>query len=468
MHYKRPDKMTFDLQDIARITGGRLIPGKSAGSVFGISTDSRTVGKGELFVPLRGDNFDGHEFLTLAVRNGAVACLSEDEVNGLPVPVIVVGDCLKALGALAAAVRQSFAGPVVGITGTTGKTTTKEMLAGILSQDRPGLVTKGNFNNLIGLPLTLFCLKADHQWAVLEMGMSARGEISRLSEIAGPTIGVITNVGPAHLETLHGMEGVARAKGELFAALAPGSCAVINADDRHVLKIPVANSVRRLLYGLAPEADVRADRVESTKQGQSFQLHLPDGEWPVQLGVAGRHNVSNALAAAAAAHLIGLDGSTIVRGLESFSACSGRMELIRLDCNVLLLEDSYNANPLSVGAALQTLDELADSGQRIAVLGDMLELGEETGRWHREAGALAAKKTDHLILVGDLSREIAAGAVDAGMATDAVSWVGSHQEAIESLHDMVRPGARILVKGSRGMRMEAVSKALKEMPFCTV
>ena len=458
--------MTFDLQDIERITGGRLSSDSSGRLVTGISTDSRTVGKGELFVPLRGDNFDGHEFLALAVRSGAVACLSEDEVNGLTVPVIVVDDCLKALGDLAAAVRQRFSGPVVGVTGTSGKTTTKEMLAGILKLKKPGLVTKGNFNNLIGLPLTLFGLSEEHKWGVLEMGMSALGEISRLSEIAAPTIGIITNVGAAHLETLHGLEGVARAKGELFAALAPGSCAVINADDRHVRKIPVANSVRRLLYGLASDADIRADVVESTKQGQRFELHLPGGKWDVQLGVVGRHNISNALAAAAAAHVMGIDGSTIVQGLEAFNACHGRMELIRLENNILLLEDSYNANPLSVRAALDTLDELADSGQRIAVLGDMLELGEETGRWHQEAGALAAKKTDRLILFGDLSRETAAGAAYAGMAADDISSVASHEEAISLLRDLVRPGARILVKGSRGMRMEAVSKALKEMHFC--
>lgn len=450
------------------MTGGRLTPVDARGEISGISTDSRTVGEGELFVPLRGENFDGHEFITLAVRSGAVACLSEDEVNGLPVPVIVVDDCLKALGDIAAGVRQRFSGPLVGITGTSGKTTTKEMLAGILAQREPGLVTRGNYNNLIGLPLTLFGLAEQHKWVVLEMGMSARGEISRLSEIAAPTIGVITNIGPAHLETLHGIEGVARAKGELFATLAPGSCAVINADDRHVRKIPVANSVRRLLYGLSADADVRAEAVETTVQGQQFMLCLPDGEWPVQLNIVGRHNVSNALAAAAAAHVIGLDGEVIARGLQAFTACSGRMERIDLACNVLLIEDSYNANPLSCGAALETLAEMADGGQRIAVLADMLELGVDARRWHHDVGLLVAGKVDRLILLGDLVQDIAAGAIEAGMAEDAVSCVVSHDEAIELLRDLVRPGARILVKGSRGMRMETVSSALKEMHFCKV
>jgi UDP-N-acetylmuramoyl-tripeptide--D-alanyl-D-alanine ligase len=458
--------MTFDLHEIVQITKGRMISERATERVTGISTDSRTIHKGDLFIPLRGDNFDGHEFLTLAVRNGAVACLSEDEVNGLPVPVIVVDDCLKALGDLAGAVRNRFSGPLIGVTGTSGKTTTKEMLASILGRNMKGLVTKGNFNNLIGLPLTLFGLKAEHEWIVLEMGMSARGEISRLSEIAAPTLGIITNVGPAHLETLHGLEGVARAKGELFAALAPKSCAVINADDHYVKKIPVANSVRRLFYGMSPDADVRAESIQSTQEGQNFVLCLPTGEWPVQLGVVGRHNVSNALAAAAAAYALGIDGATIVCGLEMFSACTGRMELVELDCSVLLIEDSYNANPLSVGAALDTLNELGVAGQRIAVLGDMLELGEETSRWHYEAGQLAADRCDKLILLGDLSRETAAGATRAGMSADNIIWVATHQDAVEVLRELVRPGARILVKGSRGMRMEVIRNALKAATVC--
>jgi UDP-N-acetylmuramoyl-tripeptide--D-alanyl-D-alanine ligase len=241
--------MKLDFQSIVQITSGSLTPARAQGSISGISTDSRTTQPGDLFVPLRGPSFDGHDFLLRAARNGAVACLSEEVISGFPVPVIRVKDTLRALGDLAAARRQSFAGPVVAVTGSSGKTTTKEMLGAILGLTGPGLITPGNFNNLVGLPHTLFQLNEEHRWAVLEMGMSARGEIARLAEIAAPQIGVITNIGAAHLETLNGLDGVARAKGELFAALPPQGTAVINADDERVLALPVANGVQRLLFG---------------------------------------------------------------------------------------------------------------------------------------------------------------------------------------------------------------------------
>jgi len=456
--------MTFSLQEIARITGGRLIPADARGvvstTVNGVSTDSRTLKDGELFVPLRGEHFDGHEFLTLAVRNGAAACLSEDVVSGLAVPVVVVTDCLQALGAIAAAVRQGFAGPVLAITGSSGKTTTKQMLAAILEQSQPGLVTAGNFNNLIGLPLTLFRLEERQRWMVLEMGMSARGEIARLCEIAAPTVGIITNIGPAHLETLHGIDGVARAKGELFAALPDGGCAVINADDPRVCALPVANGVICLTYGLAETATVRAEVLEMVSGLPTFTLAMPEGRWPVRLPVAGRHNVSNALAAAAAASILGIQGPEIVRGLETFSSCAGRLEIHGLDADRLLLDDSYNANPLSVAAALQTLTDLADGNRRIAVLGDMLELGTETAALHRQTGSLVAAHADLLIALGAQRTEIADGARQAGMAATAIHTPTSHVAAIEILTRLLRGKDRILVKGSRGMHMETISKAL--------
>ncbi|PLX98669.1 MAG: UDP-N-acetylmuramoyl-tripeptide--D-alanyl-D-alanine ligase [Desulfuromonas sp.] len=458
--------MEFNIRDIARITEGTLYPADARGMVDGISTDSRTIGSGELFVPLRGPNFDGHDFLTLAVKSGAAACLSEDVVNGLPVPVIVVDDTLKALGRLAADVRNRFAGPVVGITGSSGKTTTKEMLAGILSLTRPGLLTAGNFNNLIGLPLTLFRNRDECEWMVLEMGMSARGEIARLSEIASPTVGIITNIGPAHLETLHGMEGVARAKGELFEALPEDGFAIVNADDDFVVNLPVANKVRRILYGSAESAEIRAESIIARGSGVTFRLVTPEGNWPVQLKIAGRHNVYNALAAAAAAHVLGVDGRTIVRGLEQFQPCCGRMETISLGCDVLLLEDSYNANPLSVKAALQTLSEMNGLGRHIAVLGDMLELGEQSAELHTEVGRQAADLVDILIVMGEMKDAVAAGYGTQETAAKEIYLVNSHQEAIDILRDMIQPGDRILVKGSRGMRMEKVSKALRGMHFC--
>ncbi len=458
--------MKFDIREIARVTGGTLYPEDARGDVDGVSTDSRTVSSGELFVPLRGPNFDGHDFLTLAVRSGAAACLSEDVINGLPVPVVVVEDTLKALGDLANSVRHRFDGPVVGVTGSSGKTTTKEMLAGILSLESPGLLTEGNFNNLIGLPMTLFRWQDDFAWMVLEMGMSARGEIARLCEIGMPSIGIITNIGPAHLETLHGLDGVARAKGELFEALPEGGHAIVNADDAYVVKLPVANNVTRVLYGCSADAQVRAESIIAQGSGVIFRLYTPEGNWPVQLKIAGRHNVSNALAAAAAAYVLGVDGRTIARGLEQFQPCCGRMETISLGCDVLLLEDSYNANPLSVRAALETLADMNGLGRKIAVLGDMLELGDKAAALHAEVGEQAAQLVDHLIVMGEMSGRVADGFVAGGKKKENVRIVATHEDAINILRELIQPGDRILVKGSRGMRMEKVSKALRGMHFC--
>jgi len=454
--------MNLDLQKIAQVTAGRLSPAGARVTVTGISTDSRSVCPGELFVPLRGEKFDGHDFLTQAVRRGAAACLSEDVIAGFPVPVIQVANTLQALGDLAAAFRRDFSGPVVAVTGSSGKTTTKEMLASILSGTAPGLKTEGNFNNLVGLPLTLFRLAPEHRWAVLEMGMSARGEIARLAEIALPDIGIITNVGPAHLETLHGLDGVARAKGELFAALKAGGTAVINADDERVAQLPVANGVRRLYYGFSASAEIRAEEVAVAGAAVAFRLVLPEGTWPVTLAVAGRHNVYNALAAAAAATALMVPAAAIVRGLQTFRGGRGRMELVDLGNGTVLIEDTYNANPLSVRAALTALDEMGGVGRRIAVLGDMLELGAEAAELHRQIGAEAAQRCDFLILLGGMADETAAGARQQGMPADRVQIVYSHVEAADRLRSLLRPGDRLLVKGSRGMRMEKVGAALRD------
>jgi UDP-N-acetylmuramoyl-tripeptide--D-alanyl-D-alanine ligase len=457
--------MKLDLQQIARMTGGRLSPATARGTVTGVSTDSRTIHPGDLFVPLRGPNFDGHEFLMQAVRRGAAACLSEDVLAGYPVPVIGVHNTLTALGDLAASYRRAFPGPVVAVTGSSGKTTTKDMLHAILALHGPGLATEGNFNNLVGLPLTLFKMMPSHRWAVLEMGMSARGEIARLAEIAAPGVGIVTNIGPAHLEGLQTLEGVARAKGELFAALPSGGTAVINADDDRVRELPVANGVQRLWFGLNPAATVRAETIRSDGEGVNFELILPNGRYPVKLAVPGRHNVANALAAAAAALVLEIPAELIVRGLQTFRARAGRMETVRLADGSLLLDDSYNANPLAVKAALEALAE-SGTGRKIAVLGDMLELGEAAADLHREVGAAAASRADYLIVLGAQAEATAAGARTAGMAADRVRVVADHEAAIAMVRTWLRPGDSILVKGSRGMRMDQVSGVLRVIESC--
>lgn len=454
----------FDVRTVAAVTGGQIIHNGADVPIQGFSTDSRTLQAGELFIPLRGEHFDGHDYLTQAVRRGAAACLSEEVVVGLTIPVIQVRDTLQALGDLAAAVRQGFSGPVIGITGTSGKTTTKEMLAAILARTGPGLKSAGNFNNLVGVPLTLFGLCTDHRWAVIEMGMSARGEIARLAKIASPQVGIITNVGAGHLEKLGGISGVARAKGELFIHLPPGGTALVNADDPEVSSLPLANGVRRVLFGISAEAQVRASEVVAAEGAVRFTLHLPGLDQTAYLPLPGRHNVMNALAAAAAAWVLNVPAEEIVAGLAEFKPCPGRMELLEMADDTRILEDSYNANPLSMRAALDALHDLGRPGRRIAVLGDMLELGEASRDLHREVGALVATCADRLFTLGERACEIAAGAADHGMSADRIVTAQTVEELVVRLQQVLQPGDCLLIKGSRGMRMERITARLQGHP----
>jgi UDP-N-acetylmuramoyl-tripeptide--D-alanyl-D-alanine ligase len=381
-------------------------------------------------------------------------------IGGLLVPVIKVADTLKALGDLAAAVRKKFAGPVIGITGTSGKTTCKEMLAAILEQSAPGLKSAGNFNNLIGVPLTLFGLQPEHRWAVVEMGMSDRGEIARLTEIAAPNIGLITNVGAGHLENFDGISGVARAKGELFINLSGDGVALVNADDDEVNRLPLANNVRKVLFGTQEAAEVRAREITVHNSSVSFELVIHGAAKRVMLPLPGRHNVSNALAAAAAASVIGMELQEIASGLESFKPCPGRMELLELPGDIVVLEDSYNANPLSVHAALDTLRDLEAPGRRFAVLADMLELGPAAPELHQQIGRIVAERADWLLTYGALATGRGQGAKEAGLSSDRIIVAKSHDEIATRLLEMLQAGDKVLIKGSRGMRMEKVTGAL--------
>jgi len=447
----------FDLEMVARITGGGVIGRKSNRPLSGISTDSRNLEPGSLFVPLRGERFDGHDYIGQAVRNGAAACLSEEVIAGLTVPVVRVSDTLKALGDIAATYRLQLNGPLVAITGSAGKTTTKEMLATILGQVAPGLKTAGNYNNLIGLPLTLLQLKNEHQWAVIEMGTSALGEIERLTEIAQPSIGVITNIGAAHLETLHGLDGVSRAKGELFAGL-HGGTAVINLDDPRVAQLPVANGVKKLTFGVSEQAQIRGSDIVETAQGVEFSLQINDQSLQVRMAVHGRHNVLNALAAAAAAVEMEVPHEKIVSGLEMFAAVNGRSDVVALADGGTLIDDSYNSNPLSAAASLETLKALPGSERRIAVLGDMLELGENSVALHEDLGQQAAQVADLVIAVGQFAGDICRGC---NMAVDQCVAVENASVAGEVLLNRYCAGDRVLVKGSRGVHLEQVAEELK-------
>ncbi|HEU0264957.1 MAG TPA: UDP-N-acetylmuramoyl-tripeptide--D-alanyl-D-alanine ligase [Geobacterales bacterium] len=456
----------FTVADIGRATGG-ILQGGSEQLVTAVSTDSRSVEPGQLFVPLRGERFDGHDFLPQVAERGVTVALVERQwVNSHAAPpgltLIVVPDTLRALGDLAIFHRQRFELPVVGITGSNGKTTTKEMLASILSFTGPGLKTSGNLNNLIGLPQMLFRLSATDRWAVLEMGMSEFGEIDRLAEIAAPSIGIVTNVFPAHLETLKNVAGVARAKGELFLRLPSGGVAVANGDDPLVAALPAAPGVHRLEFGLVRGEVTARDIRPLGLTGQQFTLVLPKGEQQVRLRAFGRHNIVNALGAAAAAYAFGVKPSLIREGLEEFTPYDKRLKVEELP-GIVLVDDSYNANPASMAAALATVKEIAAGRRVVAVLGDMLELGEESDAAHRQLGEQVAAAADRLFVLGECSQLVAQGARSAGMAEEQVSQATSHDEIVALLKKEATGNDLVLVKGSRGMRMEQVAQALRNI-----
>jgi UDP-N-acetylmuramoyl-tripeptide--D-alanyl-D-alanine ligase len=453
----------FTAEEIARATGGE-IAGDPAAAAAGVSTDSRKVAPGELFVPLRGERFDGHDYIGAAAERGVSLFLAERSRKGsLDFPdgatIVFVDDTLRGLGDLAAFHRRRFDIPVVAVTGSNGKTTTKEMLGSILAETGSGLKTEGNLNNLIGLPLTLFRLDTTHHWAVLEMGMSEPGEIDRLAAIGSPCVGIVTNIFPAHLESMGSIENVAAAKGELFLRLAPGATAVGNADDPRVAALPVPEGVSRVSFGI-DAGDVRASDIQSLGlQGERFLLRLPEREIAVELAAFGMHNVRNAVGAAAAARAVGVDPAVIAEGLRKFRPYQGRFRLEEL-AGIVLIDDCYNANPASMGAALATLRELAAGSPATAVLGDMLELGPESAALHRELGRTAAGAVDRLYVIGAMAAETAAGAVAAGLAADRVTVAATNEEIAADLRETA--AGYVLVKGSRGMRMETIAAALRE------
>lgn len=448
--------MIWTGQEIVTATGAVASAPVADLAFESVCTDSRAVAAGALFVALRGAHHDAHGFVADALRQGAAAALVEAPVSGAdPARLLRVPDTLRGLGDLAAFTRRRWGGPVAAITGSNGKTTTKEMLAAIAAADPRlrdrTLATYGNLNNLIGLPLTLLRLRGDEALAIAEMGMNAPGEIARMTEIAAPTIGVITNVGPAHLEGLGSVEGVAAAKGELFAGLARDATIAVNRDDAHVVRVAEQFSGRRIEFGRGGE--VCAEAIDDRGfDGVDFTLCVGAGRARVRLRMAGRHNVQNALAAAAVAHGLGLDIATIAAGLCAAAPPKMRLEVTRLANGVTVVNDAYNANPASTEAALDTLARTP--GRRIAVLGEMRELGATAAALHRQVGAYAAACGVHwLVAVGPLGDALAAGARAAGGIE--VDECGDAAAAAALVAARWQRGDAVLVKGSRGPDDEA-------------
>lgn len=469
------------LGTLLQATMGELLGSFEKGMGLGpISTDSRTISNGQVFVALTGENFEGHSYLQQAMASGA-ACLvlSSPPTTAVTIPVVLVQDTEQALGDLAryrrAALKGSSAPMVVGITGSSGKTTVKEMTAAIFTRQWPErddapvqrvLKTKGNFNNLIGLPLSVLPLRPRHRAVILEMGMNAAGEIARLTEIADPDVACLLNVHGAHLQGLGDIEGVAKAKAELFAGCGQGAVLVVNGDDPLALAAGLACPQRKVIFGLGNECglsyDVTATKVVSGESEEvSFMLGLQSQERPLLLKVPGAHNVLNALAAAAIALAAGIDIDTIVSGLSSFRASDRRMQICNGPGGSRIINDTYNANPQSMEAGLVTLCGLT-AGTRLAILGDMLELGPESAALHRTMGGTAADSgVDFLGILGEFAQEVATGALDKGMDAGHVRVFAEQDECLAWMEDLVAggfmtSGSYVLVKGSRGMHLEDI------------
>ena len=453
------------LRNFARACGGRL-QGDDRGFA-GVSSDSRTLSTGDLFVALRGPRFNGNEFVGAALAAGAAGALV-DAPQPLPIAQVVVGDTQAALSRAGNAWREALDIPIVGVAGSNGKTTAKEMTAAILSRAGSTLATRGNLNNHIGVPLTLLRLEAGHRFAVIEMGANRAGEVAGLVKVARPTVGLITNAGAEHLEGFGSLEGVARAEGEMVAGLAADATAVLNADDEFVTLWRGMTAARVVTFGMARGADFCASDLRTTLSAEGFltrfRLSSPLGQADIALHVGGRHNVANALGAAAAAAAAGATLEHIVAGLAAMRPVPGRLQLKQAACGAWIIDDSYNANPSSVRAGIEVLASI--EGRRWLVLGDMAELGEFAADAHAQIGAFAREcGVERLLATGSL----------AALAVERFGTGGQWFPETEALtHELVRAlsavraaegesgtkSVRLLVKGSRVNRLERVVGAL--------
>lgn len=452
---------------LAEITGGTVVSGEAARSASTVTIDSREVGADACFVAIAGPRHDGHDFVAEAVEAGArVVLVHRDDVRApAGATTVRVADTTRALQEMGAAVRQACDPVVVAITGSIGKTTTKELTARVLSTRFRVHATPGNLNNHWGLPLALLGLEPGHRVMVAELAMSRTGEIRRLAQIATPDVGVVTNVAPVHMENFSDLEGVAAAKAELAEALPDDGTLVVNADDprtREMARRHAPARGRTVTFGLAGDADVRATDARPGAGGWELELCLPDGSrTPITLPLPGSHSLSNFLAAAAVAHELGIPASTLVGAARDLRLPAGRGRLRDLPGGLRLVDETYNASPVAVAHSIEMLMELPAAGRRVLVLGDMLELGDWSERSHREVGARAAAAgVDLLVAVGERARAVAEAARQAG-DPERVLHFAEVEDAARELPSRLRPGDLLLVKGSRGMALERIVAALE-------
>jgi UDP-N-acetylmuramoyl-tripeptide--D-alanyl-D-alanine ligase len=463
--------MILTLEEVLKVTRGSLIQGGASTFFRGVSTDSRTVAEGDLFIALKGPRFDGHHYALEALGKKAGGVLiEEDKVGDIrwngdrSKTVISVKDTLSALGDIARDWRRKQGIPLVALTGSNGKTTTKEMIGACLETTFPVLKTKGNLNNLIGVPLTLLTLTEKERVAVLEMGMNVPGEIRRLTEIAEPDVGLITNIQMVHLEGLGSLERLKEEKGELFRRMRRDGTILVNQDDPRVMDLASHYPGQKITFGTEHAADVMAKEIRLRGAGgTSFTLLLEGEAMEIHLPLLGRHFVPNALSAVAIACLFGVEVQQIKEALENFQPFPMRMEVVPLKGGTTLINDAYNANPYSTKLALETLAEAKGKGRAIAVLGDMLELGSFTQEAHEEVGKKVRELSiDFLLALGEEASTVVRSAIRHGFPMERARVVENHSAAISLLREMIQDGDWILIKGSRRMAMEKIVGGLAE------
>jgi UDP-N-acetylmuramoyl-tripeptide--D-alanyl-D-alanine ligase len=451
------------LENITRICNGVYHGSADAlhTEVESIVTDSRQAQAGCLFVPIVGERVDAHKFIPQVMASGALATLSEHVLDDSDYPYILVESSLQAVKDIAEFYLQQLDIPVVGITGSVGKTSTKEVIASVLEQKYCTLKTQGNFNNELGLPLTVFRLRPEHEIAVLEMGISDFGEMSRLAKIARPDTSVITNIGTCHLENLGDRDGVLKAKTEVFNYIRPQGHIVLNGDDDKLFTVKEYNGIRPVFFGMSPEHDVYADEIVSRGlKGMSCRIHLGEESFFVDIPMPGRHMIYNALAAAAVGRIYGLTNEQIKNGIESLQPISGRFRMIETE-KLLIVDDCYNANPMSMKASLDVLKE--SLGRRVAILGDMGELGENEIQLHREVGAHAGCcGIDVCICVGSLCKHMAEAAKEANPELTVI-YEPDKESLLADLEGYVNKGDAILVKASHFMNFQEVVEKLQNL-----
>ena len=453
----------MSVKDVMQATGGRLLSGSQDVSLTALFTDSREVKPGGLFVALRGEQQDGHGFIPQAIARGAAGILCERPPQAVDhAAVIVVEDTRQALFDIAADRLRRQTLPIVAITGSAGKTTTKDLIAHVLGRRLRLHKSEGNLNTYTGIPMTIFQMDPRDRALVVEYAMSRAGEIRELTLVAPPTIGVVLNVGLAHVGFLGSIDAVAAAKRELVEGLAPGGLAVLNGDDPRVRAMS-AVARRFTLYGLATDTAVRAERIKlHGLEGSTFTLVTPRGKAEVFLRLPGEHSISNALAAAAVALEFEFDSHAIASALHGFTPPARRMNIVTGRNGATVIDDSYNASPGSMQAALHVL-ELAPKGSlKVAVLGDMLELGDHAGRAHDEIGSLAGKAADVVIAVGEYAPRVVESARRAGLAKERAYVLEGADQVVAALGPLLTPQTQVLVKGSRGMRLERVVEQIRE------